>query len=477
MPVTDSPGNAHFPAPPTADGPVVFDWLFLDLNSYFASVEQQENPRLRGKPVAVVPVETDFTCAIAASYEARKFGIKTGTGIREARLKCPQLVCVLADHRKYTDYHRNILKEVERHVPVEKVVSVDEVACRLYGEWRKPEGALALARRIKDGIQKNIGGCLTSSIGISTNRFLAKTASDLHKPDGLVTLHPSELPGRIAHLELHDLCGIGRNMEKRLWRAGVFTIEQLWACAPKQLRAIWRSVAGERFWHMLRGVELPGEPTTRRMVGHSHVLAPVERPAELAGLVLRRLLLKAASRLRRLNAYATMLDIGVRVEKGPRIGRGLRLPPTCDNFTLLDALVSLWQSALAETGPVRFMKVSVTLHGLVPAEELRQLELFSANAPAPVRRAEAEAADIRRQRRERLSEAMEALNRKYGRDSVTLGVMPGTAVNFTGAKVAFNRVPEVRDFEDLGERRAFSRPARHRPARAISKRHEPAASE
>jgi DNA polymerase-4 len=464
MPATGDSLGSRFPAPPSTGGPRVFDWLFLDLNSYFASVEQQENPKLRGRPVVVVPVETDHTCAIAASYEAKKFGIKTGTNIGEARLKCPRLICVLADHRKYTEYHRRILGEIDRHVPVEKVMSVDEVACRLYGEWRSAEGAIALARRIKAGIRQNIGECLTSSIGISTNRLLAKTASDLRKPDGLVLLHPADFPQAIAHLELHDLPGIGPNMEKRLWRAGVFTIEQLWACAPKQLRAIWGSVAGERFWHALRGVELPEEATTRRMVGHSHVLAPEERPADAAGLVLRRLLLKAASRLRRLDSYATQLDIGVRIEKGPRVGLGLRLPPARDNFALLDALVALWHRALEQTGSVRFKKVSVTLHGLVPAEELRQLELFSETKQGVPAAAVLAAREEKRRRREGLSEAMEQINGRFGRDSITLGTMPGTAKGFTGAKVAFNRVPEARDFDDLGERQVFPRKARRRQA-------------
>ncbi len=437
------------------DAPVAYDWLFLDMNSYFANVEQQTQPRLRGFPVVVVPAETDFTCAIAASQEAKRFGIKTGTGIREARLRCPGLVCVLADHRKYVEYHHRVCAEVDRHVPVEMVMSVDEMACRLQGDWRTPAGAVALAQRLKAGLRRNVGEWLTSFIGISTNRLLAKTASDLQKPDGLVTLHPTELPARIAHLELHDLPGIGPNMERRLWAAGIYTIPQLWACAPKQLRALWGSVAGERFWYALRGVELPEEPTQRRMVGHSHVLAPAERPAEVAGAVLRRLLLKAASRLRHLGFYATRLDIALRVEKGPRLEAGTHLPPTCDNFTLLDALARLWTTTTAEAGPVRFKKVSLTLHGLVPPDELRQLELFDARGQVSLPRAQAGVEDRKRQQRERLSEAMEAINRRFGRDSVTVGVMPGAARNFTGAKVAFNRVPEARDFDDLGERRIF----------------------
>ena len=120
-------------------------WLFLDLNSYFASVEQQHNPALRGKPVAVVPAMTDSTCAIAASYEAKAFGIRTGTKIYEAKKMCPSLICIQADHKKYVDYHHQIIAATERCLPVHKTWSVDEFDCLLLGREREPANAIALA--------------------------------------------------------------------------------------------------------------------------------------------------------------------------------------------------------------------------------------------------------------------------------------------------------------------------------------------
>ena len=119
---------SHSPYPFSAN---VLRWLYIDFNSYFASVEQELNPALRGKPVAIVPVETDATCAIAASYEAKALGIKTGTPIWEAKKICPGIICVLVQHEKYVDYHHRILKEVETHIPVTAVCSIDEVACWL----------------------------------------------------------------------------------------------------------------------------------------------------------------------------------------------------------------------------------------------------------------------------------------------------------------------------------------------------------
>jgi impB/mucB/samB family len=129
-------------------------WLYVDFNSYFASVEQQLRPELRGKPVAVVPVETDSTCAIAASYEAKAFGVKTGTRIYEARRLCPGLICVLAQHERYVEFHHRLIEEIERHIPVTAVCSIDEVACRLLDNEISVERSTEIAQSIKNGIAK-----------------------------------------------------------------------------------------------------------------------------------------------------------------------------------------------------------------------------------------------------------------------------------------------------------------------------------
>jgi DNA polymerase-4 len=127
-------------------------WLYVDFNSYFASVEQQLRPELRGKPIAVVPVEADTTSAIAASYEAKAFGVKTGTRIREAKRLCPSLVCVLARHECYIEFHHRLIEEIEQHIPVTAVCSIDEVACRLMDNENSVERSTAIARAIKRGI-------------------------------------------------------------------------------------------------------------------------------------------------------------------------------------------------------------------------------------------------------------------------------------------------------------------------------------
>jgi DNA polymerase-4 len=161
----------------TADNAV--QWLFLDLNAFFASCEQQDNPALRGQPIIVVQTLTSSACAIAASYEAKRLGITTGTLVREAKRICPAVIPVQARHRLYTEYHERMLAAVDTCVPVEKVMSIDEVACRLTGDQRQVPIARALAMKLKQALREQVGECLTCSIGIAPNVFLGKVGSDL----------------------------------------------------------------------------------------------------------------------------------------------------------------------------------------------------------------------------------------------------------------------------------------------------------
>lgn len=263
-------------------------WLFLDLNSYFASVEQQENPGLRDRPIVVTPVASEGTCAIAASYEAKAAGIRTGTPVYEARRLCPGLKIVPARHDVYVEYHHRIVDVIEQHLHVTKICSIDEVACELLGRERRPENALAIARTVQADILRKVGECLRSSAGISPSVLLAKTASDMQKPAGLTVLGAGDLPGRLLGLELRDLCGIGRNMERRLRAAGIDDIAALWALSPSRMRAVWGSIGGERFWYGLHGIDPPEIETEQRSIGHSHVLGPKLRNAPAARSVARR---------------------------------------------------------------------------------------------------------------------------------------------------------------------------------------------
>ena len=258
----------------TAENPV--QWLFLDLNAFFASCEQQENPALRGKPVIVVQTPTDSAVAIAASYAAKAFGIKTGTLVREARRLCPAVIPVQANHRLYTEYHERILKAVDTCLPVEKVCSIDEMACRLMGTERQVPVARELALKVKRALRDQVGECLTCSIGIAPNVFLGKVGSDLQKPDGLVVITARRAA---RHSARASNCRRS-TASARAWSSG-FTAPasspspQLWNATPFQLRRVWGGINGVLFHQMLHGVDIqPPSSRFSKSIGHQHVLEP-----------------------------------------------------------------------------------------------------------------------------------------------------------------------------------------------------------
>jgi DNA polymerase IV len=414
------------------------NWLFLDLNSYFASVEQQLDPRLRGKPIVVVPVDSEATSAIAASYQAKAYGIKTGTRVYEARRMCPGLIVVNAQHNAYVEFHHKILAAIDRHLPVTRVCSIDEVACQLMDNERAPAEAMRIARAIKAGIRADVGDCLTSSVGIAPNAFLAKIASDMQKPDGLTVVPPDRIFETIGHLPLRDLPGVGANMYQRLLRANVPDMRTLWHLQPKQARAIWGSIVGERLWWELHGADIPVAPTKRSTLGHSHVLAPSLRHPAQAKQVTRRLLTKAASRLRRMEMETAALILSVRLEDRRRLAFEATLDATQDSFALLATLENLWTQLMAQLRRGdRVLKTGVVLHKL-RAPDTAQGDLFATPQKA------ADTAE-----RLKLAGAIDRLNGKYGKDTISFGLWNSDVVNkFTGTKIAFTRIPDMAEFHE-----------------------------
>lgn len=425
-------------------------FLYLDLNSFFASVEQQDNPAIRGKPVIVVPVMSDTTSAIAASIEAKQFGIKTGTPVWEAKEKCPGIAIVNARHDRYVAVHEEIKKEIDRHIPVYKTWSIDEVSCELIGPERLKDNAIALSHRIRAGLRANkeLGECMRCSIGIAPNQFLAKLASDMQKPDGLTVIESHELPGRILPLKLRDLPGIGPNMEKRLNDAGIGTIAELWEMGPVEARRIWGSKEGPAFIQRMRGIGDYEQSNAHRSISHEHVLPPQNRDEESARLIARRLGVKGGARLRRLGFVAGTLGLKVRFDTDVRWAAEFRLTQTQDSFVILDAIERLWAQMLRETGAGRprfrgrFMKVGMWLSGLVPKGEVN-LDLFGGASGLANDDAAAAA------KREKLWAAMDKLNQKYEhKDTVRIGPLPKHKSDFMGAKIAFNRIPEKEEFNE-----------------------------
>jgi DNA polymerase IV len=436
-PARVEPAQADAPA----SGPSV-NWLFVDLNSYFASVEQQDRPELRAKPVGVVPMLADTTCCIAASYEAKAHGVKTGTIVADAKRMCPNIVFVEGRHELYVDYHHRIVEAVESCVPVTAVMSIDEMACRLLGRERPLLAALELGRKVKTTIQERVGPMLRSSVGLATCRYLAKVASDMEKPDGLVALTLDMLPDALRGLTLRDLPGIGAKTEKRLNEKGIQTMDDLLKLNCEQAGQLWGSVWGERLWHWLRGEDFEmSEHDHLKSISHSHVLAPEMRTPEKAWAVAHKLLHKAAMRLRTHKLWASSIGLAV----GFSVPRGIKAPvstfgvPTrgwhheirlseCqDNQTLIGALVRLWNEKPRGKGYDEPYFIGVSLNGLVP-DRLHSLNLFDSldNAKS----------------RAKLLEAMDQLNQKYGMNTLAPATMLA-AYKAAPTRIAFHSIPDL----------------------------------
>lgn len=422
-------------------GPHV-NWLFVDLNSYFASVEQQDRKELRGRPVAVVPMLADTTVCIAASYEAKAFGVKTGTLVGDAKRMCPGIELVEARHELYVDYHHRIVEAVESCLPVSATLSIDEMACRLMGRERPLLAALELGRRVKSRIRERAGETLRCSVGLATNRYLAKVASDMEKPDGLVALTLDILPEALRRLALRNLPGVGARTEKRLNEKGIRTMDELLALNCEQAGELWGSVWGERLWHWLRGEDFGMSETDHlKSISHQHVLAPEMRSPEKAWAVAHKLLHKAAMRLRSNGLWAGNigLAVGFSTPRGENIpvstfgvpARGwhgeLKLSECQDNQTLIAALSRLWGTIPKGKGFEQPYFVGVHLGELVP-DRLHTLNLFDALEG--------------NQSRVRLLTAMDELNHKYGMNTLAPATML-TAYKAAPTRIAFHSIPDL----------------------------------
>ncbi|HEY3626885.1 MAG TPA: DNA polymerase [Terracidiphilus sp.] len=424
-----------------ADSPTL-NWLFVDLNSYFASVEQQDRPELRGRPVGVVPMLADTTCCIAASYEAKAFGVRTGTIVADAKRLCPGIILVEGRHELYVEYHHRVVEAVESCLPVTAVCSIDEMACRLMGRERPLLAAMELARKVKSTIRERVGECLRSSVGLATNRYLAKVASDMEKPDGLVALTLDILPEALRRLSLRDLPGIGARTEKRLNERGIRSMDDLLSLDCDRAGHLWGSVWGERFFHWIRGEDFEmSEHDHLKSLSHQHVLAPDMRTKEGAWAVAHKLLHKAAMRLRSGGLWAGNIGLAVgfavpRSENAPvsRFGvpsRGwhgeIKLSECQDNQTLIAALRKLWQSQPDGAEYAHPFFVGVQLGGLVP-NRLHTLSLF-------------DSLDSERSRA-RLLAAMDGLNQKYGLSTLAPATML-SAYRAAPTRIAFHSIPEL----------------------------------
>lgn len=273
--------------------------LHIDFNSYFATVEQQANPRLRGKPIGVTGGDRmKRTVLGAASVEAKKFGVKTGMQIWEAKKLCPQIILVSGDSDKYLECTKRFLNILKDYSPNLEVFSIDECFLELPSNViarsaAMTEYAVRVAQSIKNRIKVEVGDWITCSIGISYNRILAKLAGSLYKPDGLVIIADQEAARWILdRVELDEICGIGSKVKKRLFNMGVTNFKSLRKVPKECLLASFKSY-GEVLYNMARGIDhSPVKPFFEKgevkSIGHRYTLDhDSDDPEEIKQILLK----------------------------------------------------------------------------------------------------------------------------------------------------------------------------------------------
>ncbi|MDB5165338.1 MAG: putative DNA-directed polymerase [Candidatus Saccharibacteria bacterium] len=249
--------------------------MHIDLNSCFATVEQQARPMLRGRPVAIVNRRTEHTMIVTASYEAKALGVGLGMSVKEARRLVPELVALESDPAKYRYvYHKmmDIMRSYSAHVTMK---SIDEGVIDFHQTSQdvRDRPLEDIGREIKQRLRDEIGVAMRCNVGIATNRFLAKTAASLHKPDGLDVMTHDNLRDVMSTLELRDLTGIAKHNEARLNSVGIYTpLEFLDADVSTLQDVVFKSIVGEQWHQRLRGWEVDDRPHPLKTAGRQYVL-------------------------------------------------------------------------------------------------------------------------------------------------------------------------------------------------------------
>jgi DNA polymerase IV len=305
--------------------------------------------------------------------------------------------------------------------PVRAVLSIDEMDCELTGRWQAPDKALELARRVKAKIAADVGEHLRTSIGIGPNTFIAKTASDMVKPDGLVLIEERELPERLYGLPVRALSGVGKKMEARLAAHGIATVEHLAARSKEELRTIWGGVGGDIMWSRIRGEAQHERESETGSISHSSVLGPERRDPDNAFAVMNRLVQKAAMRLRKSGHYASRLHVAVKYVDGTRWDREMRLVDTQDTVTFLHALDKLWAERPRNRRPI--LQVGMAFGDLV-AEAKHTGSLFASE-----------------ERSKSLYSTLDKLNARFGKQAVYFASAHKARERGT-LHIAFNHIPD-----------------------------------
>lgn len=299
--------------------------MHIDLNSCFATIEQQANPLLRGKPVVVAAYKTPAGCILAASIEAKKLGIKGGMRVKDARQVYPAVIIMEPDPWKYRNVHLSLRHLLQKYTNNLHAKSIDEFVLDLDGFPSMRMGICNVAAEIKSRIRSEIGEWLSVSIGVAPNRYLAKVASGLHKPDGLDILDKNTYEKIYKNLSLMDLCGIKVNNTARLNKQGIFNVWDFYNVSPKTLQIAFHSVFGYYWYLRLHGWEVDDIESSRKSYGNSVALGQNLSTLEQLSPILMKLVEKMSRRMRLAGYSAAGVHLSLLYRDGNYWHKGVSL--------------------------------------------------------------------------------------------------------------------------------------------------------
>jgi len=306
--------------------------IHLDMNAFFASIEQKANPCLRGKPIIVGGSPHSRTVVATASYEAREYGVETGMSLSEARRLCPQAILVEGNSAKYIDTSLKIVKILTEFTDQVEIFSIDEAFLDVTGSQTLFGEPKEIARKIKERLRKDIG--LSCSIGIAPNKLLAKVAAGMEKPDGLVEIKEEEVGKTLTSLPVEKLCGIGKKTASHLYQLGIRTVEEL-GNAPLDVLIRHFGIIGHLLKQMGKGID--GSPVVSyteegevKSMGHSYTLLTDTSDMEMVRTVLLRLSEQVARRLRKGGYKGRKVTLILRYSDFFTFSRDLSIPDYLD---------------------------------------------------------------------------------------------------------------------------------------------------
>ncbi len=354
--------------------------LHVDMDAFYAAIEQLDQPELRGKPVVVGAPPDRRGVVATASYEARAYGIHSAMPSRTAFQRCPQAVFVPPRRDRYVQVSGRIMEIFREITPLVEPVSIDEAFLDVRSVLARGGNAVALGRRIKARIREELQ--LTASVGVASNKFLAKLASDLRKPDGLTVVPEGReaILRFLAPLPVTKIWGVGEKTAERLRRRGIRTIEQLQNRTVQDLTRMLGTSFGSRIWRLARGEDdrrVQPEPVEEKSISHEETFeTDVGDPAQVRQTLIE-LTEKVGRRLRRAGRVATVAQIKVRFPDFRTISRQKKLErPTDSDRALLACAADLFASLKTSR---RIRLIGFGVEGLERADDSpaeRQLLLF-----------------------------------------------------------------------------------------------------